>query len=139
LEIIISTAVNHLDLCETPHLRLAVLEVLVNAVLYNPVASLHFIEKTRPGMARTFFDKWFAAIQGEKTLPRVHDKRLTIVALCALLELDPANVPEPLASGWPGIVAGILRIFKDLPKAMAGMYLLLSEVMSRRSPETPYV
>jgi hypothetical protein len=101
---------------------LANLEVLINAVLYNPTAALHLIEAFRPGMARVFFDKWFAAINNEARLPRVHDKKLSILALCALLELAPAAVPETLQSGWPGIVGGILKIFKDLPKAIASEF-----------------
>ena len=80
------------------------------------------MEVTTPGSARVFFDKWFVAINSEKNLlPRVHDKKLSILALCSLLEIAPANIPESLRSGWPGIVGGALKIFKDLPKAIAGL------------------
>lgn len=120
LQTIIVTALGHLDKSETASLRLANLEVLINAVLYNPTATLHIIEAFRPGMARVFFDKWFAAITSEGRLPRVHDKKLSILALCALLELAPSAVPETLQNGWHGIVGGVLKIFKDLPKAIAG-------------------
>lgn len=113
------TSLDHLDKAETIPLRLANLEVLINSVLYNPSASLHLMETSRPGMARTFFDKWFAAINTENKLPRVHDKKLSILALCALLEMDPSGIPNTLTDGWPGIVAGVLRIFKDLPNAIA--------------------
>lgn len=67
-----------------------------------------------------FFDKWFAAINAVGGLPRVYDKKLTIITLCALMELDPAGIPDSLREGWPGIVAGALKVFKDLPKAVAG-------------------
>lgn len=120
LQTIISTALTHLDKAETSSLRLANLEVLINGVLYNPSAALHLMEVTAAGSARVFFDKWFVAINSEKNLlPRVHDKKLSILALCSLLELAPAAVPENLRNGWPGIVGGALRIFKDLPKAIA--------------------
>ncbi|TFK34758.1 armadillo-type protein [Crucibulum laeve] len=118
LQVIIHTSLNLLDKTETASLRLANLEVLINAVLYNPSAALHIMENFRPGMARVFFDKWFAAINAENRLPRVHDKKLSILALCALLEMTPDTVPESVRDGWPGIVGGILRIFKDLPKAV---------------------
>lgn len=36
------------------------------------------------------------------------------------MELDPAGIPDSLREGWPGIVAGALKVFKDLPKAVAG-------------------
>ena len=90
----------------------------MNAVLYNPHAALVIMESSRPGMARLFFDKWFAAINVPSHLPRVHDKKLSIMALCALLEMEPATIPPSLSDGWSGIVAGILKIFKNLPEAI---------------------
>lgn len=73
-----------------------------------------------------FFDKWFAAINNsEKRLPRVHDKKLTIVALCALLELNANAIPVGLREGWPGIVAAAVRTFKDLPKAVEGLFFFV--------------
>jgi site-specific recombinase len=122
LQPIIITALDHLDKAETTALQLANLEVLINAVLYNASAALHLIETSRPGMVRTFFDKWFAAINAENRLPRVHDKKLSIMALCSLLEMDPSTIPETLRDGWSGIVAGVLKIFKDLPSAVEGLY-----------------
>lgn len=44
------------------------------------------------------------------------------MALSALLELDPASVPNAVKEGWPLIVGGTLRVFKDLPKAIEGEY-----------------
>ncbi|KAG6898392.1 hypothetical protein C0992_004102 [Termitomyces sp. T32_za158] len=122
LQVFISTALSQLDKTQTASLRLANLEVLVNAVLYNPSAALHIMESS--GKARTFFDRWFAAINGDDLLPRVHDKKLSILALCSLLEMTQAAVPQSLQSGWPGILGGILTIFKDLPKAIASRKVL---------------
>ncbi|KAF9451856.1 ARM repeat-containing protein [Macrolepiota fuliginosa MF-IS2] len=119
LQGIINIALGVLDTAQGTALKLTNLEVLINTVLYNPVAALHFMETYRPNMARVFFDKWFAAINSaENKLPRVHDKKLTIVALCALLELSPEGIPVSLRDGWPGIIAGIIQTFKDLPKAI---------------------
>ncbi|KAJ7490549.1 armadillo-type protein [Mycena latifolia] len=114
LQPIIVTALTQLDKAETAALRLANLEVLINAVLYNPAAALHFME----GNARVFFDAWFVVIGDQAKMPRVHDKKLAILALCALLEMAPGAVPESLKDGWPGIVGGVLKIFKDLPAAI---------------------
>lgn len=118
LPTIIQTALNLMDSIQTNSLRLANLEVLINAVLYNPAAALHIMESIRPNTSRLFFDKWFEAINTDNRLPRVHDKKLTLTALCALLEMDPSAVPEPVREGWPQIVAGALRVFKDLPRAI---------------------
>ncbi|KAF9493565.1 ARM repeat-containing protein [Pleurotus eryngii] len=120
LQPIIVAALDHMDICETNALRLANLEVLVNAVLYNPQAALHLMESSRPGKARAFFDQWFAAISSADTrLPRVHDKKLSILALCALMEMEPVTIPPTLTDGWPTIVSGALKIFKGLPQAIA--------------------
>jgi importin-7 len=116
----VATAFKHLDFAETKAFELANLEVLINAVLYNPAAALALMDAQRPHGARTFFDRWFAAVNAERGLPRVHDKTLSIVALSALLEMDAATVPAELRDGWPGIVGGAIRVFKSLPKAVAG-------------------
>ncbi|KAF9046357.1 armadillo-type protein [Panaeolus papilionaceus] len=118
LQPIIQTALNSNDKINTRALRLANLEVLINAVLYNPSASLQIMESHKLGTARAFFDKWFTFITTESRLPRVHDKKLSVLALCALLEVPAEVVPESLKAGWPGIVGGILKIFKGLPKAI---------------------
>lgn len=138
LQTIISTALSQLEKTQTSSLRLANLEVLINTVLYNPSAALHLMEAVRPGAARVFFDRWFAAINGENLLPRVHDKKLSILALCALLELAPGAVPESLQSGWPGIVGGVLRIFKDLPKAIANRKAL-EEALQEEDEEDDFI
>ena len=39
------------------------------------------------------------------------------------MEMDPIGIPDGLKEGWPGIVAGALRVFKDLPKAVDGVLL----------------
>ncbi|KAF9240262.1 armadillo-type protein [Melanogaster broomeanus] len=120
LQDIIKIAIDNMDGGNTYSFRLANLLVLINAVFYNPTAALHLMENYKPGSARLFFDKWFAAINmNEKKLPRLHDKKLSILALCKLMEVDGAMVPAGLQEGWPGIVAGALTIFKDLPQAIA--------------------
>ena len=125
LQLIINTALSILDEDHTPYLRLANLEVLINSVLYNPSAALHLMEVNKPGTARNFFNRWFGVITNDG-LPRVHDKKLSILALCTLLEMPPNTIPEPLREGWPGIVGGILKIFKGLPKAIEGQRLFFS-------------
>ena len=71
--------------------------------------------ETQAGMARQFFDTWFAAINDHNKMPRVHDKKLSLAALCALMELEPSQAPD----GLQGIVAAALRVFRGLPAALA--------------------
>ncbi|OJA08044.1 hypothetical protein AZE42_06688 [Rhizopogon vesiculosus] len=120
-----ATARYHYD-CRRPHrqgdtssFRLTNLEILINAVLYNTYAALHFMEDYKPGFARVFFDRWFTAINGENKLPRVHDKKLGMLALCKLLEMEAVLIPNGLRDGRPGIVVGALNILMTLPQAVA--------------------
>jgi hypothetical protein len=94
--------------------------VLINAVLYNPGAALGLMDAQRPHGAQMFFSRWFAAVDKDHGLPRVHDKTLSIVAMSALLEIKAGVVPAELREGWPGIVGGAIKVFKGLPKAVAG-------------------
>ena len=120
LQLLIETAGKARDTIQTKGLEHANLLVLINAILYNPAAALHILENIQANASSTFLNDWFSAINKENGLPRVHDKKLTIVALCALLELDPASVPNAVKEGWPLIVGGTLHVFKDLPKAIEG-------------------
>jgi hypothetical protein len=120
LQVIVNTALAHFDSAKTNKFRLANLEVLINCVLYNPAAGLHCIDAYSPGMARAFLDRWFTAIKSENGLPRVYDKKLTIVALSALMEMEQSTIPESLREAWGVMVSGALKVFGDLPKAIAG-------------------
>jgi importin-7 len=114
---LITVTLDNIEKAETGALKLAMLEVLINAVLYNAAPALQVMEQHRSGTASAFINRWFSAVMNEKDkLPRVHDKKLTICAICALMELEPGQVPD----GLQRIVSAALRVLKDLPKATAG-------------------
>ena len=120
---IIQVAFDNLDCGNSYSFKLANLEVLINTVYYNPTAALHLMESYKPEASRVFFDKWFTIIKVESKLPTVHDKKLSILALCKLLGVNASFVPEALRMGWSGIVGGALDIFKGLPQAMASRFI----------------
>lgn len=118
---IVATALKGLSDTDEPRAaRLANLEVLVNAVLYNAPAALQLMGQA--GLARAFFDQWFTAVRTENGLPRVHDKKLSILACCELLKLPGAAVPAELQEGWTGIVASVLTLLKELPEAITSAH-----------------
>ena len=82
--------------------------------------AFHIIESSGAGLSRVLFDKWFKALGEPGGLPRVHDMKLSVMAMCALLELDEASIPETLKDGWVSIVGGALTVFKMLPNAVNG-------------------
>src|SRR5258707_3309264 len=102
-----------------PALRVGVLNLLVNAVLYNPTLTLRIMDTKYHDLATTFFTKWFEAINtGNQGLPRVHDKRLSIVTLSSLLNMNAPDVPASFHSRWLAIVGAALTLFKELPAAV---------------------
>lgn len=103
---------------KTRSLRLANLNVLINAILYNAALSFQIIEGLGPNFSRLIFDAWFKSLSEEGGLPRVHDMKLSIMAMCSLLELEENAIPPSLKDGWSSILGGALKIFEQLPDAI---------------------
>lgn len=103
----------------TRYNRITNLNVLVNCVLYNPAAAVQIFESH--SATRKFFENWFKAITTVGGMPRVHAKKLTILAICALLETDPAALPPTIQDGWSPIMAGVLKTLREMPAALEGM------------------
>ena len=129
LQPVIEQALGFLNHDGTLALRMANLGTLVNAVLYNPAAALHVMESTKPGAARTFFEKWFEALRASSGFSRVHDLKLSIMAMCALLEMDSASIPPSLQEGWTTIVSAALQVFQKLPQAIESACFPVSRVL----------
>jgi importin-7 len=94
-------------------LRIHLMEVIVNAIYYNPALALHVLETN--GWTNKFFSLWFSSID---SFTRVHDKKLCISAICSLLTLNGQNVPISVQQGWPRLLQGIVRLFQTLPAAI---------------------
>jgi hypothetical protein len=94
-------------------LRIHLMEVVINAIYYNPALALHFLEAKE--LTNKFFSLWFSSID---SFTRVHDKKLCISAICALLTLPGQSVPISVQQGWPRLLQGIVRLFQTLPAAL---------------------
>lgn len=93
--------------------RTYLLEMIINAIYYNPILTLRTLESN--GWTNRFFSSWFSNIEG---FSRVHDKKLCIVAISALLTLGADEVPSSVQQGWPRLLQGAVRLFQTLPAAM---------------------
>ena len=93
--------------------RIHLLEMIINAVYYNPLIALHVLESNI--WTNKFFSSWFSSIE---SFTRVHDKKLSIVAISSLLSLDASQVPTSVQLGWPRLMQGAVRLFHTLPTAM---------------------
>ncbi|KAH7358612.1 importin-7 [Plectosphaerella cucumerina] len=93
--------------------KIHLMEIVINAIHYNPLMTLQFLESK--GWTNRFFSLWFG---GMSSFSRVHDKKLCIVAISALLGLSAEHVPQSVSVGWPRLLQGITELFKTLPMAM---------------------
>ncbi len=92
--------------------RVHLLEMVINAIYYNPVLALRQLEAQ--GWTNKFFSSWFSNIDG---FSRVHDKKLSIVAISSLLTLRAEEIPTSVQQGWPRLLQGVVRLFQTLPAA----------------------
>lgn len=94
------------------------------------------------GWTNKFFSTWFSSIE---SFSRVHDKKLSIAAIVALLTLNADQVPVSVQQGWPRLLQvcvlnrwhlsypvltlsqGIVRLFQTLPAAIKSKYNLSSK------------
>ncbi|KAJ1915076.1 Nonsense-mediated mRNA decay protein 5 [Mycoemilia scoparia] len=109
---IASTYILGQDAIKTRSFRVYAHEVILNAVYYSPQETLDILE--RNGWTQGIFIDLFNNL---KSFVRVHDKKLLIMSLTAILQLSPEKLPSSLQSGLPQIVDGILQVFQTLPKA----------------------
>jgi hypothetical protein len=98
-------------------LKVHLMEVVINAVYYNPLLALHVLESN--GWTNKFFSHWFSNID---SFTRVHDKKLSIAAITSLLTLPAQQIPVTVQPGWPRLLQGIVRLFQTLPAAMKSEY-----------------
>ena len=105
---------------QTVEFRVQALEVVMNALYYNAPVTLRLLEEN--GWTQRFLTVWFANLD---KFSRVHDKKLSIFALCSILNVPVAQLPLALQSGWPQILNGILTNFEGLPVAQASKSHLL--------------
>jgi hypothetical protein len=99
--------------CQIKSYRVHLMEMVINCIYYNPAATLQVLESR--GWTNKFFSLWFSNIEN---LNRVHDKKLSIVAIVALIQLPPDLVPPSIQPGWAKLMSGIVSLFQTLPLAI---------------------
>ncbi|KAL1967020.1 hypothetical protein VTN77DRAFT_3544 [Rasamsonia byssochlamydoides] len=98
---------------KTKSYRIHLMEMVINAVYYNPLLTLQVLESK--GWTNKFFSTWFSNIDNFR---RVHDKKLSIAAISSLLTLKASDVPASVQQGWPRLLQGVTRLFQTLPAAI---------------------
>ncbi|EHY53358.1 Nonsense-mediated mRNA decay protein 5 [Exophiala dermatitidis] len=93
--------------------KLHLVEMVINAIYYNPILALQVLESH--GWTNRFFSIWFGSIDSFR---RVHDKKLCIAAISALLTIRADQVPQSVQTGWPRLLSGATYLFRTLPAAL---------------------
>ncbi|KNC96420.1 uncharacterized protein SPPG_08317 [Spizellomyces punctatus DAOM BR117] len=90
------------------------LEVVINGIYYNPAGTLVLLEQKAATAAVLEF--WFKNLGDFK---RVHDKKLCILALLAILDLPLNQIPPSLQGpGWTQVLLCVLQVFESYPEAI---------------------
>ena len=97
--------------------RVHCLEVIINALYYNPLLTLSILEQQNATLG--FFSVWFKNLEH---FTRVHDKKLSILTICVLLEIPVESLPESIKSGWMQLFDGLLKVFETYPEALEGTF-----------------
>lgn len=79
--------------------KVHLMEMVINAIYYNPILSLQILESQ--GWTNKFFSLWFSSMA---SFTRVHDKQLCILAIIALLNVTPEQIPASVMVGWPRLL-----------------------------------
>ncbi|GAA5967114.1 hypothetical protein JCM11641_000445 [Rhodosporidiobolus odoratus] len=103
------------DFVVTKTLFLHSLELVILAVSYNSQLTIAILD--RHDWTQQFFAQWFKNL-GQYT--RVHDKKISLWAICALFDwLNGVGAGSPLSGNAGQLVAGALKVFETYPNALA--------------------
>ncbi|BGP14532.1 hypothetical protein JCM10213_005180 [Rhodosporidiobolus nylandii] len=103
------------DYVVTKTLFLHCLELVILANSYNPQLTIAILD--RHDWTQQFFANWFKNLS---KYSRVHDKKISLWAICSLFEwLNGVGAGSPLSANVGQLVAGALEVFKSYPKALA--------------------
>jgi hypothetical protein len=97
-----------------PGFKVYLLEVVINAIYYNPVATLKYLEHCN--FLSKFFEEWFE--EADHFL-RVHDKTLSILSLMKIVQLPPDHLPVAFQNegALKYLMKAMLKFFESLPDA----------------------
>ncbi|KAI8325447.1 ARM repeat-containing protein [Martensiomyces pterosporus] len=101
------------DAIETRGFLVYSLEVILNALHYNPVITLNVLEQYK--WTEDIFTR---LMQNVDKFTRVHDKKLLILGLTAILSVPASQLPASLQTGLPQVFDGVLQTFRSFDKAV---------------------
>ncbi|GLC37117.1 hypothetical protein PLESTB_000981600 [Pleodorina starrii] len=138
LEVVLQNCRGRVDAWVAPYLQLALgklqtatnrtlkdtlVLVVANALYYNAALTLGILSQM--GAVGSFFSGWFAAIFAVKKsgkpkhFRRMHDKKVCVLGLVAMLAVPEEAMPAEIKAGLPQVQAGIMRLLLALKDQQA--------------------
>lgn len=102
----------------TTTLYLHALELVINALFYNPILTIQYLDAHK--QTQVVFEKWSKKLD---KFFRVHDRKLGIVAVCAILASLPSLPAFVEAGGHLLNIAA--KLFEGLPDALIRRLFLI--------------
>ncbi|KAI8912786.1 armadillo-type protein [Gorgonomyces haynaldii] len=99
--------------CRTVQLRVHLLEIVINCIFYNPTLSLSILDSLQ--FTSAFFMLWFKDLD---KMDRVFDKKLSLVSLVSLLNMQPEQLPLAIRDQWPLLFDGVVQILTTYNQAL---------------------
>ncbi|KAL6058791.1 putative importin-7 [Balamuthia mandrillaris] len=92
-------------------LKVLLLEVIANALYYNPLLLLQVLESR--GCTNQVFSLWFSLLPMFK---RLKDKKLVILGLSSMLSLPIGQLPQAVQSSVKDMISALLHLLQDVEK-----------------------
>ncbi|KAJ3130765.1 hypothetical protein HK100_007539 [Physocladia obscura] len=102
--------------------KVHILELVINCLYHSPLQTLQLLEAS--GATSTFFFVWFKDLEN---FSRVHDKKLSILALTAVLSLPVQNIPS-LQNHVGTLLTNLLKLFQEYPEVLEARQAYLKQI-----------
>ncbi|AQK70901.1 Importin beta-like SAD2 [Zea mays] len=118
---------------QKPYLKCLLVQVIANALYYNPALTLESLNKL--GVAADIFNHWFAMLQQVKksgarvNFKREHDKKVCCLGLTSLIALPADKIP---AEALDRIFKATLELLVAYKDQVAGVFPLANTQKLRR-------
>jgi len=108
---IIEVAATRLNTAKKPALKVILMEVIADSLIYNPLLTLSLLESRQ--WTRPVFTLWFELVP---KFARIYDKKVCILGLTALLSVPFEQLPQILKVGMKQIMEAVINTQLALDK-----------------------
>jgi len=108
IEPTLEMALTRLSKTKRTNLKVILLEIALNSAYYNPSLFLQITQNK--DWTKAIFELWF---QLTPKFKRLHDKKICILALSAIIQLPFSSLPPIIQAGYQQILSTIIQLNRD--------------------------